>query len=503
METKLCSRMNSATESSTTLHEVDPQSTYVQSSSQTIINTPDLLDSPAVICSSFINHQTSLPSSSGESRREFEITDLEYGDQFTNSLLLPQQIATASLSSSSNNLLDKQVDSTHSRSPSSPLIESTQIQTILESDLQSSLQGTIHSSIADLISNEHPSTQLNTPPPSKSPVHCELNINNTKLSNPTDELASKIDCQLNERLTEQFNQQILNQQLNDDESISGDEQSDMDECSEGCSSEEEKSGCPTNSKKRSRSPHYCSKKRRKQSNPIRCDFEIEKTNQLDQFNQQLKQLSEASGIEENELINIRNLESLQQSIQNQLCKSSDNNKKSDEDEPEEGLIRKFPNTLSAAANAAARFFLSNHQTGNFVDSTNNSNKSKSSDNGESQINYTYYLATAAAVATNASRQGTKHCLNYCKECCCPFLSTEHERLYRKMENEKQNTTRTTNQERSAFAQQLHSIAQQSKLMQEMESVFGNNYEMGQVPQRNSIDAMQLIKQLGKSIKILN
>lgn len=544
--------MNTTTESSTTANSVavtdssqqsdDQSSTYVQSS-QTTTTTDLLLDCPQITCGSFLNHhhQPSLPScSSGNQSKsdehEFANADLKFGEQFASSLaaFLPQPIATTSLSAS-NNLLDNKLDSsTHSIARSSSCSPP-----LIETHSSTANNSTIHSST--ITEFNHQQQQLNTPPPSKSPD--ELNkLSNSSLLD-TDDLVVKTGElindkfsveQLKKQLAEQINQQLLNQQqqLNDDDddSMSGDERSEMDdeEYSEDCSSEEEKmtGTAVVTTKKRSRSlvPHSCSKKRRKQSNPVRCEFDStdklteSQFNQLDQLNQHLKKQLDETGIEQqNELINnIKNLECLQQTLQSQLTKNSTNNsnrnnsKKQDDDEQEDGLIRKFPNTLSGAANAVARFFLSNHQTGNALDSTTKA------DNCESQINYTYYLAAAAAVATNASLMGTKHCLNYCKECCCPFLSTEHEKLYRQLEQQKDvsavaatkdsctaSSQQQPNYEKSSvFAQQLQNLVQQSKLIEEIESVFGSSYEIGQLPQRNAIDAMQLIKQLGKFKKFI-
>lgn len=532
------------------------RSTNVQSqaiSQPTGAETPPDPDSRPVTCSSSFStttsssdHQTSLPCSthggSDQSREngEFATADPEFGGGYSNAP--PALLATqATTSLSQNNLLDK-VDnnSIHSaaRSSSPPAAHSP------GHDASGCLVAVSDSLIESL------NRQLSTPPSSTSPKLDSNSLSAEKLSrvDVRDEecLTDKLTEQLKEQLAEHLNQQLISQQLdqgygqqmNDqqlNETVSSPEEpTDEDEegSEEECSSEEEvakTAGAATNSKKRSRSglqSHLCSKKRRKQSNPVRCDFEptekavLNDANKLSQFsqlnqlsqqlNQQLKQLlteqlkSQLSGAEPPSNVDHPKgqvNENPEKRKQLRERNAPSRGQPENEEEQEEGLVCKFPNALSGAANATVRFFLSNHQVG--------SSNGKNGDAGESPINFTYYLAAAAAVATSASLKGTKHCLNYCKECCCPFLSTEHERQYRQLERQVGRESGResglvasqqppNNPERSVFAQQLQNLVQQSKLMQEMESVFGSSYEAGQLPQRNAIDAMQLIKQLGES-----
>lgn len=538
-------------------------STNVQSQDTKLTSSdppPDhlLLDSPPVTCSSFStttsssNHQTSLPCSTAcgadpaRENGEFATADLEFGGDYSNLLTATAlsghpstHQATTSLSQN-NNLLDK-VDSNsiHSaaRSCSPPTARSPDR---LSSADRDSLIDSLH-------------RQLATPPSASPKLDSGNSLSAEKLSRAEadDCLTEKLTEQLKEQLAEHLNQQLISQQLeqefgqqimnqqqqqqqisrqftepppNDQQQVASSSGEPTDEetgTEEEWSSEEEVAktvaGATVNSKKRSRggpTSHLCSKKkRRKQSNPARCDFEpankpneatkLNPFNQLSQhLNQQLKQLltdqlnSQLSGIEQQS-----NLEQLKSQL-HQANENQGKKKQLDEEEQEEGLVCKFPNAVSGAASATARFFLANHQA---------ASANGKSDAGESQINYTYYLAAAAAVATSASLKGTKHCLNYCKECCCPFLSTEHEKQYRQLEKQAgreagresggpaASQQPPNNPERTVFAQQLQNLVQQSKLMQEMESVFGSSYEAGQLPQRNAIDTMQLIKQLGKSL----
>ena len=557
MQTKLC-RMNptSTTTESSNTEQLDNQSSYSINVQSQITNTSTdrLLDN--LTCSSFLDTssiatsttnnnqapQLSLPCSSendqSKANGEFE-TDLEFGDQFTNSsfnTLLPQQnTVTASLSSlNNNNLLDKVVDNNNkihltarsssyssSCSPTltdSSLINRNDLDQLKIDNNQKLSPDLIKLNSSNLLSCS--SDMLNKLSVNQFKVEEEDNLFETKLMNDdNDNLTKKLTEKLKEQLAEHLNQQLTKQLQNDHNSSGDDEQSEMDEeeeedCSEECSSEEEKNdGVLINNKKRLRSlePHLCSKKRRKQSNPVRC--ELDRLNLAN--NQRQQQLSNEMIIDQQQS-NLENLENLKNQLNqlNEKRKQQLSEKNQDENEQEEeGLLNKFPNTLSGAANAAARFFLSNHHQqqqstkNSILDFTNklSNNNKLGSETGESQINYTYYLAAAAAVATNASLKGTKHCLNYCKECCCPFLSTEHEKLYRQFEDKQnnENTQQQSNEDRSVvFAQQLQNIVQQSKLMGEMESVFGSSYEIGQLPQRNAIDAMQLIKQLGK-FKLIN
>lgn len=538
METELY-RMNPEIDSSSGRSPVDQcaRSTDVQSQGKPPAS-PDLDGRP---CSSFSttsssDHQTSLPCSTGSDQSrangEFATADLEFGGGYSNTpATLPTQATDETTSLSQNNLLDK-VDnnSTHSAARScSPSAAS-------ESPLVS---GSLIESL---------NRQLTTPPSAASPKLQDSNLSAEKLSRvdarDDEGLTEKLTEQLKEQLAEHLNQQLINQQielgqqlndqqLNDqkvnetmNETVSSPEASGEDEegSEEECSSEEEAkttpgtASAPANSKKRSRSdqaPHLCSKKRRKQSNPVRCDFEpadnatVNDANKLSQWNQisqqinqQLKQLLTEqlkSQLAEQTSADHAKGQVAQENLEKRKPTRAARSQPEAEDDQEEGLVCKFPNALSGAANATVRFFLANHQA---------SGNSKNGDAGESPINYTYYLAAAAAVATRASLKGTKHCLNYCKECCCPFLSTEHERQYRQLERQAGREIGSepaatqqppNNAERSVFAQQLANLAQQSKLMQEMESVFGSSYEAGQLPQRNAIDAMQLIKQLGESL----
>jgi len=550
-----CNNNNQATSTITTSLLSDLQMDTLSNSFTNHQTSEFIPNSTSLPCSSG-NHQ-SIRNEFEHTDLEF-IESSSYPNSFDTQLIPPQ--ATRSLSSNNNNinLLDKLEDNNnpqatttiHSNASTQPAIETTTSSLNLISELSSELNNQLNSSELHNELNNQLNNQLNsTLPTSKSSDEPLLN----KLSNvlDTDDLVPQ-DCtlikenlrkelkddlvvkdnssklnvdELRDKLKEQFNNQALfNQQLINDNSMSADSETmDEEDCSEECSSEEEKrssrlmessSNLRTN-KKRPLVEHSCSKKRRKQNNPSQCNNSNQATqydydepiDQLNQLHQHLKQqLNETSIEERSELLNnIKNIEYLQQNLQSQLINrtairkatikqqqqqqpQSQQNEQHDEQE-EEGQIRKFPNTLSGAANAAARFFLSNHQTGT------SSTTIKNDQCESAKLNYTYYLAAAAAAATRASLKGTKHCLNYCKECCCPFLSTEHEKLYRELE--KQREVNSQYDKSSVFAQQIQNLVQQSKLMQDIETVFGSTLEMGQLPQRNTnaLDAMQLIKQL--------
>lgn len=431
---------------------------------QSQTTSSDLLsDSPPVNCSSFI--AASLPCSNKELKINGDFvdqTDLEFSARSTNS---PKSLLQNTVTSLSSKL--------HQAARSSSYLS---LQTLTESSDNFENSEDIYqqnsTNKSEDTCSQMKSSQAEPDPLDLNKIYESSSLNNfSQTSENLKKLSINLSLDISNQ-TEAENDIVkiepkVNESFLSDQGQSGLEDEDFsEECS---SSGEDETNSFNNKRIRSPQSSYLScKKRRKQSNPIKCGLDVDDSNKAS-----LNNLSQAETF-------------------NSICEKiteKHNSINNEEDDLEEGLVKKHINSLSGVASAAAKFFLSNHQSQNINESSL-----------EPQLNYSFYLAAAAAVATNAASKGTKHRLHYCRECCCPFLSSEHEKLYRQLE---QNDTSNQINEKSVFAQQLQSIVQQSKLLQELESVFGSNYELGQLPQRNAIDAMQLIKQLGKFFLIFS